>query len=275
MNIVTVNSEVKLTQIASCIGRFPQIWGGWMAARIMFDNTNLETHGGIHHATKAITESYLVGIEGRVFQCENSIHILCKNVSTQIINHAGKQICALLSDENNGAVDYTVFDLDNQADEYARLADQDSNNILLYSSTARFLDRYPSDQFKVMDNKTRQDLKNLTRVLLVEDDPVTRWMVRNSLKNACEFASATCANSAYSMYSSFHPELVFLDINLPDNNGYNVLQWIMRNDPGAYVVMFSSQNSLDDILEALEKGARGFIGKPFLQENLLSYVQKV
>ncbi|HOO82434.1 MAG TPA: response regulator [Alphaproteobacteria bacterium] len=74
------------------------------------------------------------------------------------------------------------------------------------------------------------------RVLLVEDDPVTRWMVRSALKKECEFVTAQSANNAFGLYASYQPDVVFLDIDLPDGNGHDVLKWIMRNDPGACVV---------------------------------------
>lgn len=102
----------------------------------------------------------------------------------------------------------------------------------------------------------------------MEDDAVTRWMVRNALKNECEFITAPSANKAFAMFSSFTPDVVFLDINLPDNSGYAVLEWILKNDPGACVVMFSSNGQLDNIVQAMEKGASGFISKPFLREHL-------
>lgn len=275
MNIVTVNAEAHLSQIASCIGRFPDIWHNWSALKIVCDTGNDDIESDLIHAAKVITESYLVGVEGRSFCCKNSIHILCKDVPIQIIEQAGSQICSLLKNENNTPVTFQTYHLKDDHEDYARTADQDSCNIYLHSSTSRFLDRTHTHTIEMQDNKKSDNLKSMTRVLLVEDDPVTRWMVRNSLKHTCEFASAPTANKAFSIYSTFNPELVFLDINLPDNNGYNVLQWIIKNDPGAFVVMFSSQNNLNNILESIEKGARGFIGKPFLQEHLFNYVSKV
>jgi len=74
-------------------------------------------------------------------------------------------------------------------------------------------------------------------------------------------------------YMTYQPDVVFLDINLPDKNGYEVLQWIMRNDPGANVVMFSSNDHMDNITDALDAGASGFIGKPFIKKQLLDYIQ--
>jgi CheY-like chemotaxis protein len=116
--------------------------------------------------------------------------------------------------------------------------------------------------------------RGFAKVLLVEDDPVTRWMVRHALKNECQLATAATANRAFALYPSWKPDIVFLDINLPDNNGLAVLEWIKRNDPGACVVMFSSINNMDSIAGALETGANGFVAKPFLKESLVHYIHK-
>ena len=110
------------------------------------------------------------------------------------------------------------------------------------------------------------------KVLLVEDDPVTRWMVRTGLKEECVFATANHVQQAMDLYVSYAPHIVFLDIQLPDGSGYEVLDWIMWHDPEAYVVMFSSHNDLDNIMKAFESGANGFIAKPFLKDTLLHYI---
>ena len=116
------------------------------------------------------------------------------------------------------------------------------------------------------------DTKEL-RVLLVEDDPATRWIVRKSLKNECLFATADHVAKAIELYMSFNPHLVFLDIQLPDGTGYEVLDWIKICNPDAYVVMFSSHNTIDNIMRADENGASGFIPKPFSKQSLLHYVR--
>jgi two-component system chemotaxis response regulator CheY len=117
------------------------------------------------------------------------------------------------------------------------------------------------------------NLDHNTKVLLVEDDPVTRWLVRQALKNECHLATASTAYRALTLYMSWQPDLVFLDINLPDHNGLELLEWIIHRDPHASVVMFSSLNTADLIAKALKNGAQGFITKPFLKENLLDYVR--
>lgn len=275
MEIISINAETKLMPILSCIGRFPQIWRGWNAMRIAFSEMQDGVQEDAFYCTKSIIESYLSGVEGRVYNCGSSMHVICKGVPLDIMSQAGSQICELAATDGEAIVLFSIFDLEKMGADYARQAEQDCSGAFYLLSTASFLDRMEGHAaiYNKLPTRTGNTLREMTKVLLIEDDPVTRWMVRNALKNECEFAAVPCAKKAFSMYSSFNPEVVFLDINLPDCDGYVVLQWIMRNDPGACVVMFSSNSNLDNILSALEKGACGFVAKPFLRENLMHYVR--
>ena len=112
------------------------------------------------------------------------------------------------------------------------------------------------------------------KILLVEDDAVVRWMVENALKGECEVNSVDAASRVFSLYPSYNPHIVLLDIGLPDNSGNAVLEWIIRNDPSACVIMLSGRSNIDDISACLEAGAKGFIPKPFVKESLLHYIRK-
>lgn len=271
MDIVSVNAETKLKQAVSCIRRYPEIWQGWSILRIAHPLNTQDGGYAAYHSAKSIIDSYLAGTEGRVYCCAETLHLFCKNLPGNILSEAGRQICALLEDDLQGTISVQFFDLPREAALYADIAEQDAAIGLAPTPTVGT--KKTATRVKKTQNKTTLDQK--IRALLVEDDPVTRWMVRNTLKSSCEVVCAPSANKAYSIFASVDPDIVFLDINLPDNNGYSVLQWIMHNDPGAYVVMFSSQNRLDNMIEALEKGARGFVPKPFLHENLMHYVDQV
>lgn len=275
MDMIVVNAETKLKQVVSRIRRYPEIWQSWSVLRIAYPQTHSDPGSAAHHMAKSIIESYLAGTEGRVYCCSGSLHLLGKNLTGSILCEAGRQICALLEDDMGEACACEIFTLPDNAQNYALCAEEDTA-MGLAPVQGDFERNGPQKSFakpKALRDKKTLDRK--IRALLVEDDPVARWMVRNTLKSSCELVCAPCANKAYSIYGSFSPEIVFLDINLPDTNGYSVLQWIMHNDPGAYVVMFSSQNKLDNMLEALEKGAKGFVPKPFLHENLMHYLDQV
>lgn len=274
MENIIVEPEKDLSQMASLIGRYPSSWKQFRALRIISKENNFETMENIFLPAKSIIDSYFGSIEGRAYYCENSLHIICKSYSITILEEAGKQISDFLQSTHDNQFFYFVYDLYWAAEEYAQIVEQDCNRMLFFNSTSKFLNRTTPYDASVHLQKPKSDCKIMTKVLLVEDDPVTRWMVRCALKDECEFACAPTAYKTFSMYSSYNPDIIFLDISLPDDSGYKILQWIIKNDPGAFVVMFSSNNSMVSILEALQKGASGFISKPFLREHLLQYINR-
>lgn len=115
--------------------------------------------------------------------------------------------------------------------------------------------------------------QKVARVLLVEDDRSTRRVVGASLKDHCELIEASDASEGISAYNAFQPDLVFMDIELPDGDGQNLLRWITRNDPGAFVVMFSGHYDTDNVMESIDSGARGFVSKPFDINKMLHFIK--
>ncbi len=277
MDILCHNAQSKLASAAASIGRNPLSWKGWHCMKILISDMGNDTQQEVMVWTKSILDSYLKEAEGRAYFCETGdIHVICRNVDRGILEQAGNQICDLVFNESRLLVSYDVYELSSEGVEYSRSV-LDHRNIFSLPKVAAAPYELAQDAAKVsMDSSLPR--RSLThsgepRVLLVEDDAVTRWMVRNALKNQCELITAPSANKAFAMYTSFTPDVVFLDINLPDNSGYAVLEWILKNDPGACVVMFSSNGALDNIVGAMEKGACGFISKPFLREHLLYYIE--
>lgn len=280
MKIQSIDSKEKLAIIVSSVGKNPMSWQGWSCLKIEIKEEN-----GLHvfeeHMSwvQSILESYLGNVEGSVYFCKNRhIHVFCKNVPDEILHQTGHQVHDLLSFEDGYIeVTYNVFDLKKDGFFYVSdtLEQEDgmySIPISTYSDLDPFISQTSLKTDKPFIEKNIANYKNLTKVLLVEDDPVTRWIVRKSLKSECVLSTAPTANQAFEKISIFNPDIVFLDIDLPDQNGRKVLEWIMRNDPGTSVIMFSSNNNLENITDTLEDGARGFIAKPFMKEELMHYI---
>lgn len=273
MDILSVNADSKLLEVASSIGQSPISWQGWLCLYIHVEDIDDHIYEDCLLWTKSIVESYLKDLEGRVYFCNNkTIHILCKSGTKKVLEQTGQQICDLIYSESALVANYKIYELEQTGFEYAQTVLKETDNIFSMPHSVAEKQGDPSLKEPHHDCNTKSQ-QECPRVLLVEDDPVTRWMVRNTLKFECEFATAPTANKAFGMYTSYQPDVVFLDIDLPDKNGYTVLEWIMNNDPGARVVMFSSNNHLDNITGALDEGATGFIAKPFLKEDLLHYVR--
>lgn len=111
-------------------------------------------------------------------------------------------------------------------------------------------------------------------VLLVEDDPFTQQLVKLALKDQYDIITAETARQTLTYYQRHLPDMVFLDIQLPDGNGINLLSQIRKADPAAYIVMLSSHTQKEKIIECQSLGARGFIGKPFTRQRLMDAMDK-
>ncbi|MFZ4125340.1 MAG: response regulator [Rickettsiales bacterium] len=118
----------------------------------------------------------------------------------------------------------------------------------------------------------RRKARSPLHILLVEDDPLTRRIAASVFKEDYALITAKDAEDAIGCYFAYAPDIVFLDINLPDADGFNVLRHIIANDPESYVVMFSGNSYLDNITRAFSQGAQGFIAKPFNRNKMHHYV---
>ena len=111
-------------------------------------------------------------------------------------------------------------------------------------------------------------------VLVVDDDQLSRTLVANTVRHKYTTASAVDGRDGLNTYLEQAPDVVFLDIGMPDMNGHDVLECLFQIDPDAYVIMFSGRKDKENIMRALRTGAQGFVGKPFTREKLFEYIGK-
>ena len=107
------------------------------------------------------------------------------------------------------------------------------------------------------------------RVLVVDDELGPRESLRMILKPAYEIATADSGAAAIDILGAgFHPDLVFMDIKMPQMDGIELLQRIKRIDPSIEVVMITAYASLDTVKNALTHGAFEYLIKPFSRRDL-------
>lgn len=111
-------------------------------------------------------------------------------------------------------------------------------------------------------------------ILIIEDDIFSRKLVENVLKSRFKLTGLGSADVALATYQQLAPDVVFLDINLPDVTGHELLQQIIRIDPNAYVIMLSGNADKANILTAMQNGAKGFVAKPFTKDKLFQYIDR-
>ncbi|MCK6417783.1 MAG: response regulator [Alphaproteobacteria bacterium] len=112
------------------------------------------------------------------------------------------------------------------------------------------------------------------QIMIVEDDKFSQRLVSNALGEKFPLSVTEDGEGAILSYVNKTPDVLFLDIGLPDIDGLMVLEKIFSMDPHAYVVMFSGNGNKENIKRAIALGAKGFVAKPFTREKLLQYIER-
>ena len=104
-----------------------------------------------------------------------------------------------------------------------------------------------------------------------------RLSIRNMLLNYEIEVVGEAANGAIgvSMYKELHPDIVTMDITMPEMSGIEALKAIKAYDPQAKVIMVSAMGQEGMVKEAIISGAKTFIVKPFKEEFLYQTISKV
>ena len=116
----------------------------------------------------------------------------------------------------------------------------------------------------------------MKKILIVDDAAFMRLTLKTMLKkNGFEVVGeAANGHKAIEMYKMLKPEIVTMDITMPDMDGIVALGEIIKFDPKAIVVMLSAMGQEGKIREAVLLGAKGFIIKPFKEDILLKALSK-
>ena len=105
--------------------------------------------------------------------------------------------------------------------------------------------------------------EKLRSVLVVDDEVGARESLKMILKNDYEVFSAKDAEEALLQIKMHSPDVILLDIILPDLDGLKVLERIKQNDPDMVVIMITATNTVNTAVEAMKLGAYDYVTKPF------------
>ncbi len=114
-------------------------------------------------------------------------------------------------------------------------------------------------------------------ILICDDAAFMRMMIKDILtKNGYGIAGeAENGVVAVDKYNETKPDLVLMDITMPEMDGIQALKKIRENDPSALVIMCSAMGQQAMVIEAIQSGAKDFIVKPFQADRVLEAVKKV
>ena len=114
-------------------------------------------------------------------------------------------------------------------------------------------------------------------ILICDDAAFMRMMIKDILtKNGYTVAGeAEIGAKAVEKYTELKPDLVLMDITMPEMDGIQALKKIRELDPKASVIMCSAMGQQAMVIESIQSGAKDFIVKPFQADRVLEAVRKV
>lgn len=114
-------------------------------------------------------------------------------------------------------------------------------------------------------------------ILIVDDAAFMRMMIKDILtKNGYNVVGeAENGAKAFEKYNELKPDLVLMDITMPEVDGIAALKKIRGADPNALVIMCSAMGQQAMVIESIQAGAKDFIVKPFQPDRVLEAVKKV
>ena len=117
----------------------------------------------------------------------------------------------------------------------------------------------------------------MAKVLIVDDAAFMRISIKNMLtKNGYDVVGeAENGLIGIDLYKELQPDIVTMDITMPEMSGLDALKEITKIDPQAKVVMVSAMGQEAMVREAIVSGAKGFIVKPFKEDGIIAAIKKL
>lgn len=116
----------------------------------------------------------------------------------------------------------------------------------------------------------------MANVLVVDDAAFLRNILKEILEGSGHHVLAEAADGleAVGKYKTYRPDLVTMDITMPNMDGFEAIREIRKFDPNAKIIMCSAVGHKDQILKAIREGACDFLVKPFQRDRVLEAVDR-
>lgn len=117
----------------------------------------------------------------------------------------------------------------------------------------------------------------MAKILIVDDEKFMRFTLRRLLEAGGHEVVGEAGNGieAVHLYTKLNPDLVTMDITMPEMDGIEAVEKICQHDPQAKIIMCSAMGQGKMVTESLLRGAKDFILKPFKAERVQSAIEKI
>jgi len=110
-------------------------------------------------------------------------------------------------------------------------------------------------------------------ILVVEDHMIFCKDIKHAVPQH-HVVFARTVEDAKAKYEECIPDITFMDLDLPDGTGFELLDYIRAHEPEAYVVVLTGSKLREDVMTAQRKGAHGYIIKPFTKSKIEQTIEK-
>lgn len=116
----------------------------------------------------------------------------------------------------------------------------------------------------------------MAKILIVDDSIISRKKLKKiiQMSNHEVVGEAVDGNEAYEKYEQLRPDLVTMDITMPNLDGISALKKIISSYKDAKIIMITALGQGNKILDALNNGAKNYITKPFEEEKVLNSIEE-
>lgn len=116
----------------------------------------------------------------------------------------------------------------------------------------------------------------MARVMVVDDAGFMRHALRGILERHGHqvIGEAATGYEAVQVYQSVKPDVVTMDITMPDLDGVSAVQAILKVDPKARIIMCSAIGAQSRVLDAIQAGAKDYVIKPFEEDRVVSAINQ-
>lgn len=117
----------------------------------------------------------------------------------------------------------------------------------------------------------------MARVMIVDDAMFMRMTIKKMLEANGHTVAGEASNGveAVKKYAEVRPDIVMLDITMPEMDGVNALKRIKEIDPQANVVMCSAMGQQAMVAQAIQAGAKDFVVKPFEESRIIAAIDRI
>lgn len=287
MKFVRIEAEYKLKEMLTAL---EDTRSSWRALVYHFSAYKGQVKiGDLHNITFSIINNELSDKDGSIFfLADNDVVIICNSAPKKTFDKITDEIKLHMPElalQNSSVSLSTTHDLTISWEEMNTFVVGKINRMEAKLEThghtkATSVDEVAQQTQAVSaaagskDSFSRRAERKKAVVLLVEDDPLSLHLAKKALAADYTIVTAIDGLSARNAYSLHAPDIVFLDIGLPDISGQQLLTDLLRTDPTAYVVMLSANSTREAIMKAMQNGAKGFVGKPFSRGKLVHYIEQ-